>query len=68
MARATGLGGQEHRFRHSVAAQVMDATGTYHEQLATYLHKAGAQVSVVNPAQVKFYTQSLGVRRIIGGK
>lgn len=41
---------------------VMEATGVYHEQLATFLYDAGANVSVVNPAQVKFYAQSLGVR------
>jgi transposase len=41
---------------------VMEATGIYHEQLATFLYKAGAKVSVVNPAQVKFYAQGLGVR------
>ncbi len=41
---------------------VMEATGIYHQRLATYLFDAGAKVSVVNPAQVKFYGQSLGVR------
>jgi transposase len=41
---------------------VMEATGVYHGQLAAYLHDQGAVVSVVNPAQVKFYGQSLGVR------
>jgi transposase len=41
---------------------VMEATGIYHERLATYLYDAGAKVSVVNPAQVKFYAQGLGVR------
>ena len=41
---------------------VMEATGIYHEQLATFLYDAGAKVSVVNPAQVKFYAQGLGVR------
>lgn len=41
---------------------VMEATGIYHEQLATFLYEAGAKVSVVNPAQVKFYAQGLGVR------
>ena len=41
---------------------VMEATGIYHEQLATFLYEAGANVSVVNPAQVKFYAQGLGVR------
>ena len=41
---------------------VMEATGVYHERLATWLYGAGAKVSVVNPAQVKFYAQGLGVR------
>lgn len=41
---------------------VMEATGIYHEQLATFLYDAGAKVSVVNPAQIKFYGQGLGVR------
>jgi transposase len=41
---------------------VMEATGVYHEQPALYLHGEGAVVSVVNPAQVKLYAQSLGVR------
>jgi transposase len=41
---------------------VMEATGIYHEQLATFLYEAGAKVSVVNPAQIKFYAQGLGVR------
>jgi transposase len=41
---------------------VMEATGIYHEQLATLLYDAGAKVSVVNPAQVKLYAQGLGVR------
>jgi transposase len=41
---------------------VMEATGIYHEQLATFLYETGAKVSVVNPAQVKFYAQGLGVR------
>jgi transposase len=41
---------------------VMEATGVYHEQLAVYLYGKCAVVSVVNPAQVKFYAQSLGVQ------
>ena len=41
---------------------VMEATGVYHQLLATSLYNAGAMVSVVNPAQVKFYAQGLGVR------
>ena len=41
---------------------VMEATGVYHEALACALHDAGARVSVVNPAQVRDYAKSLGVR------
>jgi transposase len=36
----------------------LEATGTYGEALATYLHEAGHEVSVVNPAQIKAYAQS----------
>jgi transposase len=36
----------------------MEATGTYGEALATYLHEAGHAVSRVNPAAVKAYAQS----------
>lgn len=36
----------------------LEATGTYSEALATYLHEAGHTVSVVNPAQIKAYAQS----------
>jgi transposase len=41
---------------------VMEATGIYHENLATWLHDSGANVSIANPAQVKYYAQSLGGR------
>lgn len=41
---------------------VMEATGIYHEALATELYQAGAKVSVVNPAQVRNYAKSLGRR------
>jgi transposase len=41
---------------------VMEAAGVYHEQLAVCLYGRGANVSVVNPAQVKYYGQSLGIR------
>lgn len=41
---------------------VMEATGIYHEQLAIYLYGRGANVSVVNPAQARYYGQSLGIR------
>jgi len=40
----------------------MEATGVYHEQCAYWLFDLGAKVSVVNPARVKYYGQSLGVR------
>lgn len=36
----------------------LEATGAYSEALATYLHEAGHEVSVVNPAQIKAYAQS----------
>jgi len=41
----------------------MEATGVYHEALAYAMHKAGASVSVVNPAKISHYAKSLGVRR-----
>jgi len=41
---------------------VMEATGIYHEALAYTLHGAGANVSVVNPAYMRSYAKSLGVR------
>jgi transposase len=36
----------------------LEATGTYRDSLATYLHEAGHAVSVVNPAAIKAYAQS----------
>jgi transposase len=39
---------------------IMEATGPYHESVALALFKSGCQVSVVNPAQIKHYAQSLG--------
>ena len=46
--------------RHGVerAHACMEATGTYGEELALYLHHAGHVVSVVNPAKVKGFAQS----------
>jgi transposase len=41
---------------------VMEATGIYHEALAYALFKAGAKVSVVNPAKIHAYAKSLGRR------
>lgn len=40
---------------------VMEATGVYHEALAYALHEAGAEVAIVNPAQVRDYAKSLAV-------
>ena len=36
----------------------LEATGTYGEDLAIYLHEAGHIVSVVNPARIKGFAQS----------
>jgi transposase len=36
----------------------MEATGTYGEALATYLHQSCHLVSIVNPAAIKAYGQS----------
>lgn len=41
---------------------VLEATGIYHEGLAYALHEAGVRVSVVNPAQLREYANSLGTR------
>jgi len=41
---------------------VMEATGIYHEALAYALYHAGANVCVVNPAQIRDYAKSLGTR------
>jgi transposase len=40
----------------------MEATGVYHERCADWLFNVGSKVSVVNPARIKYYGQSLGVR------
>jgi transposase len=36
----------------------MEASSTYGEELATYLHDAGHTVSIVNPARIKGFAQS----------
>jgi transposase len=36
----------------------LEASSTYGEELATYLHDAGHRVSIVNPARVKGFAQS----------
>ena len=38
---------------------VMEATGRYGEDLANFLYVSGHQVSIVNPAQIKYYGRSL---------
>ncbi|MFA6411207.1 MAG: IS110 family transposase [Syntrophales bacterium] len=40
----------------------MEATGSYGEDLAVYLHEAGHMVSVVNPARIKGFAQSELIR------
>jgi transposase len=41
---------------------VMEATGVYHEQAATWLSDAGMRISVVNPVQVRDFARGLAVR------
>lgn len=41
---------------------ILEATGIYHEALAHALHAEGTKVFVVNPAVVRDYAKSLGVR------
>lgn len=50
--------------KHGVtSAQIcMEATGAYWEELAEFLADAGFQVSVVNPAHIKSFGDSLGAR------
>ncbi len=38
---------------------VMEATGRYGEDLANFLFVSGYKVSIVNPAQIKYYSRSL---------
>ena len=40
----------------------LEATGVYHENVAYYLHDHGLSVSIINPAYVKSYGDSLGSR------
>ncbi|MDL5368262.1 transposase, partial [Xanthomonas sp. NCPPB 2654] len=37
---------------------VMEATGTYHEALAEFVHGLGYRVCVLNPAQMALYARS----------
>ncbi len=40
----------------------LEATSVYHENIAHYLHEKGIKVSIVNPAFVRSYANSLGSR------
>jgi transposase len=44
--------------RRGQVAVCLEATGTYGEGVAEFLHAAGYRVSVVNPARIKGYAQS----------
>jgi transposase len=47
------------RNRHAIDVRIcMEATGTYWEGLAAYLHGLEQEVSVVNPARIKAFAQS----------
>ncbi len=41
---------------------IIEGTGVYHEQIAIALSVAGVTVSIVNPAHVKDFGRSLGIR------
>lgn len=42
---------------------VMEATGSYNEDLAYYLHQAGCRIHVVLPNKVKYYSKALTSRQ-----
>ena len=50
------------RLDATTARACMEATGSYGEDLATFLVDHDVEVSVVNPARVKSYAQSEGLR------
>jgi len=52
---------KQHAANHELHA-ILEGTGVYHEQAALALVDAGVTVSIVNPAQVKDFGRSLGVR------
>lgn len=41
---------------------IMEATGTYHQALALFLHGHGFEVCVVNPALIKYFGESMAAR------
>ncbi|MEY4768777.1 MAG: hypothetical protein RL637_1416 [Pseudomonadota bacterium] len=53
---------KKHRLRACKTAFYHGGNRYLSPRLATYLFDAATNVSVVNPAQVKFYGQSLGVK------
>jgi len=52
---------KQHAANHELHA-ILEGTGVYHEQAALALTDAGVTVSIVNPAQVKDFGRSLGIR------
>lgn len=58
----TQLLGWLSKLRVSQVHAVLEATGAYGESLALFLHEAGHQVSVVNPARIKAFARSRLVR------
>lgn len=46
-------------YAHEELHVCMEATSSYYEKLATFLHDAGIRVSVVNPLQIKAFGESL---------
>jgi transposase len=52
---------KQHASCHELHA-ILEGTGVYHEQAALALADAGVTVSIVNPAQVKDFGRSLGIR------
>ena len=52
--------------KHQIAPHelhvIMEGTGVYHETAALALTDAGVTVSIVNPAQVRDFARSLGIR------
>src|SRR5690349_16213109 len=47
-----------HKQRVEQVYACLEATGTYGEKLATYLHEAGHPVSMINPARIRAYAES----------
>ena len=50
------------RYEASSAPACMEATGSYGEELATFLADRNLPISVVNPSRVKSYADSEGLR------